>query len=160
MPTLYQKTVPSPVGNLTLIANDTALVEVRFSTRPDETPVPEKTNAVLELAARELDEYFRGERREFTTPLAPEGTDFQRAAWKALTTIPYGETRSYGEQAARIGRPKAVRAIGAANGRNPLPIFLPCHRVIGANGSLTGFGGGLDKKEWLLRLEQGAVSLF
>ncbi|MCC6131898.1 MAG: methylated-DNA--[protein]-cysteine S-methyltransferase [Acidobacteria bacterium] len=155
MSALYQKTVPSPIGDITLIAGETALVEVLLSGTPIRTSAVAGSNAILERAERELSEYFRGERQEFTTPLAPEGTEFQVAAWKALSRIPYGETRSYAEQAALIGRPKAVRAIGAANGRNPLPIFLPCHRVIGSDGSLTGYGGGLDKKEWLLAHEKG-----
>lgn len=102
---------------------------------------------------QELTEYFAGTRKAFSVKLAPEGTEFQRAAWKALTKIPFGETRSYGEQAAAIGKPKAMRAIGAANGRNPIAIVVPCHRVIGANGTLTGYAGGLDKKEFLLKLE-------
>lgn len=155
MPALFQKTVPSPIGDITLIASETALVEVLLAGTPSRVSATPRTNPVLEQAERELSEYFRGERQEFTTPLAPEGTEFQVAAWTALSRIPYGETRSYAQQAALIGRPKAVRAIGAANGRNPLPLFLPCHRVIGANGSLTGYGGGLDKKEWLLAHEKG-----
>ena len=102
---------------------------------------------------RQLAEYFRGERRTFEVRLAPEGTAFQRDTWSALATIPYGATISYAELARRVGRPRAVRAVGAANGANPLPIVVPCHRVIGADGSLTGFGGGLDTKRRLLELE-------
>ena len=101
-------------------------------------------------AAEQLHAYFAGRRRQFELPLAPQGTEFQRAAWQALAKIPYGETRSYAQQAAGLGRPAATRAVGAANGRNPLPIVLPCHRVIGANGALTGFGGGIEVKRWLL----------
>jgi len=103
----------------------------------------------------QLNEYFAGTRTEFDLKLAPSGTPFQRAVLEALQQIPYGETRSYGEIAARVGRPTAVRAVGAANGRNPLPIIIPCHRVIGSNGSLTGFGGGLPTKRFLLDLERG-----
>ena len=112
---------------------------------------------VLARAAAQLAEYFRGDRTSFDVPLDLRGTEFQVAAWRALDDIPYGTTRSYGEQAALIGRPTAVRAIGQANGRNPVPIVLPCHRVIGANGSLVGFGGGLDTKTLLLQHE-GALS--
>jgi methylated-DNA-[protein]-cysteine S-methyltransferase len=111
------------------------------------------TLPVLLQLRTELDEYFAGTRKSFNVKLAPEGTEFQRAAWTALTKIPFGQTRSYGEQAASIGNPKAVRAIGAANGKNPIAIVVPCHRVIGANGTLTGYAGGLDKKEFLLKLE-------
>lgn len=102
---------------------------------------------------RQLEQYFAGRRREFELVLAPRGTDFQLAVWRALSGIPFGETRSYSEIARAIDKPDAVRAVGAANGANPIPIIVPCHRVIGANGSLTGFGGGLDAKETLLRLE-------
>lgn len=101
----------------------------------------------------QLDEYFAGERVAFDLPLQPAGTEFQNTVWKALTKIPYGETWSYGQLASHIGRPKASRAVGAANGLNPIPIIIPCHRVIGSNGKLTGFGGGLETKEFLLNLE-------
>jgi methylated-DNA-[protein]-cysteine S-methyltransferase len=112
---------------------------------------------VLDLAQRELDAYFAGVLREFTVKLAPQGTGFQKKVWAALLTIPYGATRSYGQQAAAIGAPKASRAVGAANGRNPIAIIIPCHRVIGANGSLTGFGGGMERKRILLDLERGGL---
>ena len=108
---------------------------------------------VLALAARELGEYFAGTRREFSFPIRPAGTAFQRAVWAALRDIPYGETRTYGEIAAAVGKPKASRAVGGANHVNPLLIVTPCHRVIGANGSLTGFGAGIDRKAYLLELE-------
>ena len=107
----------------------------------------------------QLDAYFAGRLRRFELPLAPEGTPFQREVWSALTTIPYGETVSYGELARRVGRPAASRAVGAANGRNPIPIIIPCHRVIGADGTLTGFGGGLPIKRRLLQLEAGHEEL-
>ena len=110
--------------------------------------------------ATELREYFAGERREFSLRLAPQGTPFQQRVWKALCRIPYGETWSYGQLASQIGKPSASRAVGLANGRNPLPIVIPCHRVIGANGSLTGYGGGLPIKRHLLALERGDVGLF
>lgn len=109
---------------------------------------------VLAAATAQLAEYFAGERQEFDIPLDLTGTDFQRAAWSALVSVPFGETRSYRQQAEAIGRPKAVRAIGAANGRNPVPIVLPCHRIVGSDGSLTGYGGGLPIKEYLLNHEQ------
>ena len=108
---------------------------------------------VITQTKHELDAYFLGTLRVFTIPLAPHGTDFQKRAWIALTKIPYGETRSYGQQAHSIGSPAAVRAIGAANGKNPIGIIVPCHRVIGANGALTGYAGGLHNKEFLLKLE-------
>lgn len=108
---------------------------------------------LLDLAVRQLDDYFAARRRVFELPLAPRGTDFQRTVWMTLAGIGYGETISYAQLAQRVGRPTAMRAVGAANGRNPLPIVLPCHRVIGADGALTGFGGGLPTKQFLLELE-------
>jgi methylated-DNA-[protein]-cysteine S-methyltransferase len=148
--------IESPVGPLLLAGDQEHLQSIEFEQgrRPhDRREWREAETAVLRRAAAQLLEYFAGLRRDFQLPLAPRGTPFQRAAWQALAQIPYGQTRSYAEQAAAIGRPTATRAIGAANGRNPLPIVLPCHRVIGANGALTGFGGGLDAKRWLLAHE-------
>ncbi|MBP6689750.1 MAG: methylated-DNA--[protein]-cysteine S-methyltransferase, partial [Hyphomonadaceae bacterium] len=110
---------------------------------------------IIDQARRELDQYFAGKLTTFKVKVDPQGTEFQRKAWAALQAIPYGETRSYAQQAKAIGSPKATRAIGAANGRNPIPVIIPCHRVIGANGSLTGFGGGMERKQILLELEQG-----
>jgi len=147
----------SPVGPLFLAAGETGMHAIEF--RGNRHPVKRGTdwregdNAVLRRARRQLDEYFAGKRRAFDLPLSPAGTEFQRSVWTTLATIPYGETISYAQLASRIGRPGAVRAVGAANGRNPLPIVLPCHRVIGADGSLTGFGGGLPTKQFLLKLE-------
>src|SRR5205085_12570568 len=109
-------------------------------------------DAIADVAAQ-LHEYFRGERRAFDLALAPRGTEFQQDVWHALQRIPYGETRAYADVAREIGRPAAVRAVGAANGANPIPIAIPCHRVVGSNGSLTGFGGGIETKRWLLALE-------
>jgi methylated-DNA-[protein]-cysteine S-methyltransferase len=145
----------SPVGPLALAADEQHLLEIRFPgklqpTAPDGQP---GDNEVLGEARRQLGEYFAGTRRVFDLPLLPRGTAFQRAVWQALAGIDYGTTISYAELARRIGRPGASRAVGAANGRNPLPIVLPCHRVIGADGSLTGFGGGLPTKQFLLELE-------
>lgn len=149
--------IASPVGPLLLAASGAALVAIGF--RDNRHPVrrsadwSEGDNVLLREAERQLSEYFAGVRRTFDIPLAPQGTDFQRQVWDALATIPYGGTWSYRDLAQRIGKPAAVRAVGAANGRNPIPIVLPCHRVIGADGSLTGFGGGLETKAFLLRLE-------
>jgi methylated-DNA-[protein]-cysteine S-methyltransferase len=146
---------PSPVGPLTLVSRADAVSQIRFeSQKYGKAPVAtQKSSKALDAARRQLDAYFAGKLQEFDLPLAPEGTDFQLRVWKALEAIPFGETRSYGAIAAEIGARKAVRAVGAANGRNPIPIVVPCHRVIGANGSLTGFGGGMERKEQLLRLE-------
>jgi methylated-DNA-[protein]-cysteine S-methyltransferase len=152
---LFQKAVNSPIGELRLVAGEEALVAVLFS--DDDRAIEAAAAAhheVLELAARELNQYFAGSRTRFATPLAPQGTEFQRAVWDALCTIPFGETRSYSQIASAIGRANAVRAVGAANGVNPLPLFIPCHRVIGADGTLTGYGGGLPIKKSLLAHEQ------
>ena len=147
----------SPVGPLLLAADDAGLRLVEF--HAPRHPMPrgadwrEGDNDVLAATRAQLGEYFAGTRRSFDLPLAPQGTDFQRAVWWKLAEIPYGETISYAQLAARVDKPSATRAVGAANGRNPLPIVLPCHRVIGADGSLTGFGGGLPTKQFLLALE-------
>jgi methylated-DNA-[protein]-cysteine S-methyltransferase len=147
--------INSPIGALTLVERDGALARLSFGAHgPDEPRTP-----LLDRAAQQLSEYFAGERREFDLPLAPSGTDFQLACWRALAEIPYGETRSYGQQADRIGKPDRARAVGAANGANPIAIVLPCHRVIGADGSLVGFGGGLETKRRLLDLEAGILTL-
>jgi methylated-DNA-[protein]-cysteine S-methyltransferase len=162
--TLLSSTYDSPVGMLTLVAGPTGLRAVAWPDRDwrhvglGGADVETGTSSVLDQAAQELDEYFAGGRTAFDVPLELEGTPFQLAAWHALARIPYGETRSYAEQAARIGRPAAVRAVGAANGRNPVSIVLPCHRVVGSDGALRGFGGGLDAKEWLLRHERGTLA--
>jgi methylated-DNA-[protein]-cysteine S-methyltransferase len=146
----------SPVGPLTLHSNGAALTGVEFhEPRYPLAASPRGDDAVLAQARRELDAYFAGKLRAFTVPLAPRGTPFQLKVWMALRAIPYGATRTYGQQANAIGQPKAVRAVGLANGKNPISIIVPCHRVIGANGALTGFGGGLDRKQALLDLEQG-----
>jgi len=150
--------IDSPVGALTLVASDAGLHLLEFAASapplPQDAGWREGSHLFLTQTKRQLKEYFAGKRRAFDLPLAPQGgTPFQREAWMALATIPYGQTISYAEQAARVGRPRATRAIGAANGRNPISIILPCHRVIGANGALTGYGGGLHIKEFLLRLE-------
>lgn len=153
----YQTKIDSPIGTLTLVAEDDVLTEVRFPNDyhdDDIDMVDVADQAVLQQAADELGEYFSGTRVDFDVALDPRGTEFQLAAWSALRTIPYGETVSYGEQAKRLGDPGKARAVGAANGRNPLPIIVPCHRVVGANGHLTGFGGGIETKAWLLDHER------
>jgi methylated-DNA-[protein]-cysteine S-methyltransferase len=150
------KTMSSPVGILTLVASDTGLAAVLWE---NDDPARVRLhhapgdNAVLRDAERQLGEYFADTRTAFTLTLDFTGTDFQKSVWQALLTIPFGETRSYAQIAGQIGNPKAVRAVGAANGKNPISIIAPCHRVIGANGKLTGFAGGLDAKAHLLALE-------
>jgi methylated-DNA-[protein]-cysteine S-methyltransferase len=156
--------VESPVGPLRLVGGAAGLAAVLWEKQdPAESGFAlereDDRDPVLVQAARELREYFAGERREFSVPLDFTGTEFQNKVWRALRSIPFGETRSYGELAAQIGAPKASRAVGAANGRNPIPIILPCHRVIGSSGSLTGFGGGLPMKKQLLAHEQGRSQL-
>jgi methylated-DNA-[protein]-cysteine S-methyltransferase len=157
---------PTPIGTLHLASDGASLVACEFEGherglahrlhREGQTGAPD---AVLDQTRAELDDFFRGRLKAFTVPLTPRGTDFQRKVWEALRTIPYGDTTSYGKLAARIGEPAAVRAVGAANGRNPIVIIVPCHRVIGADGSLTGFGGGLPRKQFLLGLERGETPL-
>ena len=144
----------SPIGKLTLCANadDTALTHIRFGEKlaaGDELC----STPLLRRAEEQLGEYFAGQRKEFDLPLAPAGTPFQQCCWQALCAIPYGRTRSYGDQAKAVGNPKASRAVGMANNRNPLPIVIPCHRVGGADGSLTGYAGGIHYKKALLELE-------
>jgi len=163
--------VPSPIGELVLAASDAALAAVYFRTSRQAPPPPREPAGWVEddgrgpageLLARtrqELAEYFAGTRTTFDIPLDPPGTAFQRRVWDALRAIPYGTTLSYSELARRLGDPRATRAVGAANGRNPIPIIVPCHRVVGANGALTGFGGGLDRKRWLLEHEGALMML-
>jgi methylated-DNA-[protein]-cysteine S-methyltransferase len=157
--THFYKKMQSPVGELTLVANDKSLVAVLWENdRPHRLRLPtleaSRTHPVLLTAEAQLREYFDGSRKVFQLPLEFHGSDFQVKVWKALRTIPYGATRSYRELARAVGSEKACRAVGAANGRNPLPIVVPCHRVIGSNGKLTGFGGGLEVKAFLLDLER------
>lgn len=148
--------IDSPVGPLMLAADASGLrhIEFRHNRHPaDRAGWHGGDNEVLQAAEAQLGEYFAGKRQRFALPLAPQGTDFQLRVWRELAQIPYGETISYAQLAQRLDNPNGTRAVGAANGRNPLPIVLPCHRVIGADGALTGFGGGLPVKESLLRLE-------
>ena len=153
---MYYCYLETPIGELLLAGDADGLSLIGFpkgSMRREPEPDWIFNEKPLSEARRQLGEYFAGQRRAFDLPLNLSGTDFQVSVLRALLEIPYGETVSYGEIAKRIGRPRAVRAVGAANGRNPLPIIVPCHRVIGSTGDLTGFGGGLDTKEALLRLE-------
>ena len=154
--------VPSPVGELLVAGDGESLHRIGFPAgrrveekRPD--PSWPRDDAAFDEVRRQLDAWFGGELRTFDLPLAVHGTDFQRRVWERLPEIPYGETCTYGVLAERLGSPTATRAVGAANGQNPLPIVLPCHRVIGADGSLTGFGGGLEIKRRLLEREASAV---
>ncbi len=173
---LYRKEIMTPCGPLTLLCDGRALTAVRFGREADgaataktaqagaemfekvmptqQTQEARAAQEILEQAAREIGEYFEGKRRAFAVPTAAAGTPFQQAVWNALKEIPYGETRTYGEIARRIGHPRASRAVGQANNRNPLPIVVPCHRVIGTSGALTGYAGGLAVKERLLELER------
>jgi methylated-DNA-[protein]-cysteine S-methyltransferase len=156
--TYYFKTMKSPVGELKLVTSEKGLAAVLWE-NDSLARVPLKDlhedagNAILREVEKQLTEYFAGRRRVFDVAMDPVGTDFQRSVWDELLKIPFGETRSYGQLAKLLGKPDASRAVGAANGKNPLSIIAPCHRVIGTNGKLTGFAGGLDCKEWLLRHE-------
>ncbi len=153
--------IDSPVGRLRLIADGEQLVGIWFEHGRDAArnvaQLEQRNSPVLERTRRQLEEYFAGTRRDFDLPLDPRGTEFQRRVWRRLTSIGYGETTSYGALARELGDPGASRAVGLANGSNPLPIVIPCHRVIGADGSLTGFGGGLPIKAALLELERAAT---
>ena len=166
--------LPTPLGNMLAVAHDDGIVLLDFANRATLEPTVAKLRARfaargahavivpgghrhLATLATELKEYFAGERRTFTVPISPAGTAFERRAWDALRAIPFGQTRSYGQQAAAMGDARAVRAVGRANGRNTINILIPCHRVIAASGHLTGYGGGLARKQWLLRHERAVV---
>jgi methylated-DNA-[protein]-cysteine S-methyltransferase len=167
-----QRTIPSPLGDLVLTASETGLTGVYF---PTSRHLPHPLTAspfgrggtnprtggedVLHRVEAQLKEYFAGSRTTFDLPLEPTGTDFQLSVWELLRRIPYGATTSYGELARRLGDPHKTRAVGAANGANPIPIIVPCHRVVGSKGELTGFGGGLDRKRWLLEHEGALMPL-
>jgi len=154
--TTYRR-MSSPVGELLLAGDEHAITAILFEGNAPEPGWSEGTTSPLQEAAAQLAAYFAGERRAFELPLAPRGTPFQRRVWDELLRIPYGETISYGELARRVGNANASRAVGLANGQNPLPIVVPCHRVIGANGKLTGYGGGLPIKARLLELERPSL---
>ena len=163
--TMRLQHLDTPIGHLTLIASEQGLAHLLFDGQePVDVGLTDDLREVdddpiLETTAVQLGEYFAGERTRFDLPLDLRGTEFQRDAWMALADVPYGETRTYGEQAKAIGRPGASRAVGAANAKNPVPVVLPCHRIVGADGSLTGFGGGLDLKQRLLAHEQSQQAL-
>ena len=155
--------IETPIGKLLIAGDAESVRHIRFPEKgapasPDAGWI-EGAIGPLRETARQLNEYFEGRRKDFDLPLLPEGTQFQKSVWRKLQDIPYGQTISYGELARRVGNPKASRAVGAANGQNPIPIVIPCHRVIGANGKLTGFGGGLPTKEALLGLESRQLTL-
>ena len=158
-----RSTYEAPFGVLTVVGSDLGIRYVMFNNDAHPKPLERLHISDTEIhdsvndAITQLQEYCDGSRRDFDLPLDLQGTEFQVAAWRALADIPYGHTASYGQQAASIGRPKAVRAIGGANGRNPVAIVLPCHRIVGADGSLTGFGGGIAVKKWLLDHEQSML---
>jgi methylated-DNA-[protein]-cysteine S-methyltransferase len=164
MPTTVHTMLDSPVGELTLVARDGLLAGVYMTQQrhlPARETFGERDERPFVAVITQLEEYFAGSRTEFDLPLALRGTPFQETVWRALTTIPYGETTSYGELAEQIGRPSASRAVGLANGKNPVSIIVPCHRVVGSSGSLTGYGGGLERKRQLLDFESGhAPALF
>lgn len=152
---LYQMELPTPVGFLRVRATNTAITEITFydqALKADEVA----PNSLTELALTQLKEYLDKKRQQFDLPLAPQGTDFQQRVWQQLQTLEYGETVSYQTIAKALNKPTASRAVGAANGKNPIGVVIPCHRVIGANGSLTGYAGGLDRKQFLLALESHA----
>ncbi len=162
---LSYKVMDSPVGKLKMVASEKGLVAILWENdKPTRVPLSEmmedSRQKILVETERQLSEYFAGKRQAFDLPLDMRGTQFQKDVWEALLAIPFGETRSYGELAKKLGSPTASRAVGAANGRNPISIVVPCHRVIGASGKLTGFAGGLDVKERLLGLERGKTKLF
>lgn len=154
--------IDSPVGALKLVAHDQALVAVMWDNQDHKRVrlaelIEDHQHPMLLRVKKQLEQYFAGQRQQFDLPLDFKGTDFQQQVWQTLLTIPYGETRSYKEIAVQIGNEKAVRAVGAANGKNPISIIAPCHRVIGSGGALVGFAGGLDKKQILLSLEQNQI---
>lgn len=145
-------TISSPIGPLGIVGSERGLHAIHFATVDPSPVLPIETEA-----AAQLNDWFAGKRRDFQLLLAPEGTDFQKKVWNLLQKIPFGETRSYGELANALGQPGAARAIGLANHHNPLPLLIPCHRVIGSNGKLVGYAGGLPTKQWLLRWESGGL---
>ncbi len=147
----YRVFYESPIDTLELVSNDTFLLEIKFAAKAQgEVQNP---NTLLDATRRQLDAYFGGRSKQFDIPLQPQGTPFQQQVWQALTRIPFGQTACYGEIAAAVENPKASRAVGMANNKNPIPIIIPCHRVIGKNGKMTGFAGGMWRKEWLLKHE-------
>jgi methylated-DNA-[protein]-cysteine S-methyltransferase len=162
---LAYKTIDSPVGRLKLVASDKGLVAVLWENdKPNRVRlgamIADQRHPILLVTERQLEQYFAGERKTFSVPLDMRGTSFQKNVWEALLAIPFGETRSYGQLAKQLGNARAMRAVGAANGRNPVSIIVPCHRVIGSSGKLIGFAGGLETKARLLSLEEQGTRLF
>ena len=158
MPKSFYCIQPSPVGELLLVSNGAALTDLHIMSGKFVPTIAAdwqkaEQHPIFQQAAQELAAYFAGQLQVFTLPLAPQGTAFQQAAWQALLQIPFGQTISYGQQATRMGKPQAMRAVGSANGKNPIAIIIPCHRVLGANGALTGYSGGMEHKVFLLQLE-------
>lgn len=151
---LFQTTYQSPLGPLRIVDDGSAITQIRFAAAIDEAGHAERPSHLAAQAICQLNEYFAGQRQQFTLPLAPAGTPFQQRVWQALSAIPYGQTCTYREIAQRISCPGGMRAVGNANHNNPIVVVIPCHRVIGANGKLVGYGGGLENKQWLLELEQ------
>ncbi len=147
----YRSLLDSPIGWLIIEANDHAITRIAWC--DDVSPPEPNASELTQTASAQLHDYFNGQRQQFNLPLAPIGTEFQQRCWQALCVIPYGATRSYADQAQAIAHPQSVRAVGQANGANPIAIVIPCHRVIGANGRLTGYTGGLNRKRWLLACE-------
>lgn len=149
------KIYKTPIGHITIVENGTAITHIHFGELDDlQSYGTDRSTQLLEMAFTQLSEYFSGSRTVFDLPLCPAGTEFQQKVWRALLEVPYGETRTYGEIAARVGSPKASRAVGMANHHNPIAIVIPCHRIIGKNGTLTGYAGGLAIKQSLLQLEK------
>ena len=155
---MYWTVVETPIDALLLVGDETGLHQLHFEPHEPPAGVPHDDEGVLAPVVTQLREYFAGDRMTFDLPLSPAGSTFQQKVWMALRDIPYGRTTSYGEIAAELGQPTASRAVGLANGRNPLAVIVPCHRVIGANGALTGFGGGLERKRWLLEHERAVLA--
>ena len=157
---LFWNKMPSPIGTLAVFANDQGITEIHFPNKEPNNKSPDQSgtkhsNQIVDMAIDQLQAYFDGKLKTFDLPLRPSGTEFQKTVWRQLQQIGYGTTASYGDIAAAIVKPKASRAVGMANSKNPIPIIVPCHRIIGKDGSLTGFAGGLDTKRWLLAHEQG-----
>jgi methylated-DNA-[protein]-cysteine S-methyltransferase len=148
----YIKNLNTPIGIISIVSDGESIIKTKFAWLPETHTVP-----VLDRAAAQLLEYFKGERKEFDLPLSPAGTPFQKKVWQALLKIPYGKTASYGETAKITGNKNASRAVGGANNKNPIPVFIPCHRCIGRDGSLVGYGGGLHIKKFLLELEKSNI---
>lgn len=150
----YIKYMETKIGKIGIIEEDGQIIKVGINKENINKDIIRKDTTLLIEASKQLEEYFNGKRKEFNLPLNPRGTEFMKKVWKELQKIPYGETKSYKELAEKIDNPKAVRAVGMANNKNPIPIFIPCHRVIGSNGKLIGYALGLDMKQWLLNLEK------